>query len=594
MRAVRDDGFVPLGGYGFLSDGRAGALVAADGSVDWLAAPRMDSPPVFAKLLDPDEGGCFALAPTVDHETTQRYVPDTMLVETTFRCADSVVHVTDSLNRSTSGPLPWTELARRIHVVGDPVPMRWQVRPGSLLGTHRPWRHGHDHTPVMHVGSLMVAVVGDGAAAAPHPGGSSAAGEFTAGPDEDLLLAVVVSEAEPVPVPPAATIAARSEHTEAFWRHWCEKVHFDGPRRDEVRRSAMVLKGLTMTPEGGMLAALTTSLPEQIGGERNFDYRFTWVRDASFALDAMSGLRLSEEVHGTISWLLRAVRRTTPEVRPMYTVHGEPAPAEMSARARLRGYRGSSPVHVGNSAADQLQLGACGDLMDAVWRYTEDHGRLDQDSAETLATVADHVCDRWTDPDAGIWELSDMAHYTTSKIGCWVALDRAVRLVESGQMPSSRVDRWLCERDAVHAWTDRHCWSETKSSYTFHADTDELDAAVLLAARTHYLAGDDPRLASTISAIRTELAAGGPLLYRYTGMAGQEGAFAACSFWLVEALAATGQRDEACAVLDELLGYAGDTGLLTEEIDPSSGELLGNLPQGLSHLALIGAAMAVR
>jgi GH15 family glucan-1,4-alpha-glucosidase len=228
--------------------------------------------------------------------------------------------------------------------------------------------------------------------------------------------------------------------------------------------------------------------------------------------------------------------------------------------------------------------------MDAVWRYSCEGGFLDEEHSTMLARMVDHACDLWRGQDSGIWELGDQEHYTISKLGCWVALDRAVRLAEAGHMPTGHLHRWQQERDAVRAFVDEHCWSEAKQSYTFYAGTDKLDASVLLAARTGFLDPDDPRLASTIEAIRADLSADGALLYRYSGMEEEEGAFLACSFWLVEALAISGERDQAARLFEQLLGYPGDTGLLSEEIDPKTGELLGNLPLGLSHLALIGAA----
>ncbi len=592
----REDGYAPLSAYGMLGDCRAGALVAADGSVDWLAAPQLTHPPVCAALLDPDAGGHISLAPTAEHTTSQRYLPDTMVLETTFHCADSVVRVTDALNRSATGPLPWTELARRVEVTGDPVRLQWAVRPGHRLGTTRPWVDEHGGGIVLHAGPVLLGVVADemGEPRVEHgPTGAALTGELTAHAGARGLLAVLAVDSEPLPFPSAADIDARIDETAELWRRWTGRIDVDGPRAGAVRRSALALKALTIAPSDGQAAALTTSLPEHIGGERNFDYRFGWVRDASFAIDAQSRLGLTEEVHGSVSWLLRAVRGTAPEVRSMYTIDGEPASAEMSSLEELPGYRGSVPVHVGNSAAEQLQLGAYGDLVDAAWRFADRRGVLDPESASMLAQIIDEVCDRWQSKDAGLWELGDREHYTSSKIGCWVALDRGVRLAEAGQLPAAHVDRWRTEREAVHAWTDEHCWSVTKGSYTFHAGTDKLDAAVLLAARTGFLAGDDPRLAGTVDAVRAELGAGGPLLYRYTGMAEQEGAFVACSCWMVEALAILGRREEAGALLDELLEHTGDTGLLTEQVDAGTGGLLGNVPQGLSHLAVIGAALAV-
>lgn len=592
MSLAREDGFAPLNAYGFLSDGQAGALVAADGHVDWLAAPWMDRSPLCAALLDPAQGGTLELEPAVPYESEQRYVEGTLVLETTFRCADSVVRVTDALNRSFGGPLPWTELARRVEVVGDPVPMRWRIQLGHRLGSVRPWAERLGDTIYLHDSSARLAVVTD-RAGEPQIQDAMVSGEFIAEADAPALVALVVAEDTPLIVPEPAAVQHRLDRTVGFWREWCQEIDYDGPHADEVRRSALVIKGLTRAPMEGLMAALTTSLPERVGGKRNFDYRFGWVRDASFALDAMSRLDLFEEVQGALAWLLRAVRRTAPEVRSMYTVEGEPAPAAMDSLEWLPGYRGSRPVNVGNTAASQLQLGGYGDLMDAVWRYCSGRARLDHDDAHALATLIDHTCDIWRSEDAGIWELGNQAHYTISKIGCWVAIDRGIRLAEQQQLPTLELVRWRSEREAVHRWVDENCWSEVKQSYTFYAGTDELDVAVLLAARTGFLAPDDPRLASTIAAIRTELSAGGPLLYRYSGQQEKEGAFLACTFWLIEAMSIAGQKDEAEKLLDEALGLCGPTGLFSEEIDPADGALLGNIPQVLSHLAVIGGTLAV-
>jgi GH15 family glucan-1,4-alpha-glucosidase len=511
-----------------------------------------------------------------------------MVLETTFRCGAGEVRLTDALTVGTNGPLPWSEVARRVEAVEGDVPMHWAVRPGHRLGTRRPWAQCRGGVPVIRSGDVHLAVVTDGVGG-PEILGGQVAGSFVATPGATGLLAVVATSDEPLQVPEAAAVQGRLDRTVEHWRRWCTDVRYDGPHADAVRRSALTLKALTIAPQAGIASAMTTSLPERIGGKRNFDYRFGWVRDASFALDAMSRLGLSEEVHAALSWLLRAVGSTAPRVRTMYTLEGSPASAEMGEVETVPGYRGSRPVHVGNSAAAQLQLGAFGDLLDAVWRYTRNGGWLEEEGARTVADIADRACDLWRRKDAGIWELGDQEHYTISKIGCWVALDRAVRLSEAGQVVTPHPDRWRAEREAVRRWTDEHCWSPTKRSYTFHAGTDELDAAVLLAARTRYLSPDDDRLHSTIDAIRAELGAGGPLLYRYSGMAEQEGAFLACTFWLVEALAHAGRTAEAADVLDEALGYAGTSGLFSEEVDPQSGELLGNLPQGLTHLSVIGA-----
>lgn len=311
------------------------------------------------------------------------------------------------------------------------------------------------------------------------------------------------------------------------------------------------------------------------------------------ALDALSELGMRAEVHASLSWLLRAVARTAPDVHVFYTLGGEPASGTMSDVSALAGYLGTSPVHVGNNAAVQRQLGAYGHLMDAVWRYVEHGGRLDPATGTLVGELADRTCDLWRSKDAGLWELSQYETYTSSKVGCWVAVDRAVRFADAGQLVHAHVDRWRSVRADIHEWVDRQCWSPTKRAYTMHAGTDDLDAAVLLMARAGFCPPGDQRLNDTVDAIRTELTAGGPLLFRYSSMKGKEGAFAACSFWLVEALVHCGRREEAERQFEASLAYCNDVGLLSEEIDPTSGDLLGNMPQGLSHLALIGAACSL-
>lgn len=588
----RLDGYAPLSDYGFLGDGRAGALVARDGDVDWFAAPRLDSAPLCAALLDAADGGSMTLAPAVPYECSHRYLPDTMALERTFRCETGMLRVVDVLNLDTLQSLPWTEMVRRVEPLSGVVPMRWAVRPGHRLGHSRPWA-ATGNVPVLQVGDVQCAVLTEGVGT-PDVEASSVHGWFEAVPGRPGLLAVIVTGAHhPLPLPDLDAVRRRTDHTINAWQHWSSQIDYRGEHTDAVRRSALTLKALTDSCTGGQAAALTTSVPERIGADRNFDYRFGWVRDASFGIDAMIRLNLTQDVHRSLSWLLDAVHHTAPHVRPLYTLDGTPAPADTEPIQAVPGYRGSAPVQRGNSAAGQRQLGAYGDLMDGVWRYVHHGGRLDPACATTVAEITDQVCDLWRAPDAGIWELGDRQHYTISKISCWVALDRALRLHQAGQLPTGAAHRWQTERDTIHRWTDQHCWSDTLHSYTFYAGTDKLDAAVLLAARTHYLNGDDPRLAGTINAIRSHLSAGGPLLYRYSGTAQQEGAFTACSFWLAEALTAAGRRIEAVTVLGDMLRYSGPTAILSEQVDPSSGALLGNLPQGLSHLALIGAAKAV-
>lgn len=585
----RCDGFVPIESYGVIGDGKSVALIARDGAVDWWTAPAMDSTPVFAALLDPADGGCFILEPAVPYTAERRYLPGTNVLETTFSTGDGKVRVTDSMNQGANGPLPWTELARDIQPVSGRVPMRWQVTVGSMFHQGRPWARFRE-VPLLHAGGLLIGLLADGAGQ-PKPGLGSFHGEFTARRGRGALLALVAAENAPVVLPSAADVRRRRDASVTAWETWSSSVPFRGRGRDHelVLRSALALKLLTYAPTGAMAAAATSSLPEQIGTDRNYDYRYGWIRDTSFVLDALIQLGLTQEIQGTLAWMLSCVASTAPVIHPFYGL-GHHVP-EDEVTLRLRGYRDSVPVRHGNRAVDQPQWGNYGDLLECVWLAVDRAGaHLDAASADLLAELGNHVCDIWTEPDCGIWELEELRHNTFSKAGCWVALDRLIRLARRGQVADRDADRWRAEKKAIRAWINRHCWSERKQSYTAHAGSDDLDAALLLLARTGFLAGDDKRFAQTIEAIRAELSAG-PLMYRMSDSRSFEGTFVACSFWLVDALVRSGHQDEARTLWHELAGYASDLGLFAEEIDPSSGAFLGNMPQGLSHLAVINAAV---
>jgi GH15 family glucan-1,4-alpha-glucosidase len=590
---MRTDGFAPLRAYALLGDLRASALVAQDGRVDWLALPALDSAPVCAALLDPGGGGSISLAPTVPYEVTRRYLPGTMVLETTFTTADGILRITDALTFGALGTLPWTELARIVEVADGEVPLAWEVRPGHCLSAGKsPWGHVSQETPVLLVGDYRLAVVCDGLGdLAVATGRVAGRAVLTAG--QRAVLAVIGTETEPMLVPSADEVRGRVQRTIETWRHWSGLIAYHGRWQDLVDRSALVLKALTLKAAGSIAGAATTSLPEQPGGQRNFDYRYAWIRDSSFALDAMSRLGLSEELHAGVSWLLAAVSHEAPALRVFYALSGAPVSSEMTEVANVPGYRNSLPVNVGNGAAGQIQLGAYGHLLDAVGHYCAHGGILPSATARMLSDIVDHVCDIWRSPDAGLWELGSPEQYTSSKLGCWVALDRAVRLSDAGQIMSPHTPRWRSEREAVRAWIEEHCWSEVKQSYSFYADSDELDAAVLLMARFGYSKSEDRRLSTTIDAITTELGAGDALLYRYSGQQDKEGAFLACSCWLVEALIHAGRLPEAEGLFNQFVTHVNDVGLLTEEIDPAAGDLLGNLPQALTHLAMINAAVSL-
>ena len=582
--ARRCDRFAPIGDYGLVGDGRSVALIARDGSVDWWAVPRLDSTPPFAALLDPDGGGAIHLRPADPQaRASRRYLRDSNTLETTWTTATGTVTVVDSLNSGNAGSLPWRELARRVEATAGEVEMRFTVAPGTGLGAWRPWAEDDPRGPLLHAGEVTMGVRCDDGVAV-EVGRAEVTGRFTVADGRRVIVGIVAAHGEPLYLPDVAAIDSRVDLSVRGWQEWAEQVRAPQQRRDQVVRSALALKMLMSAPSGAIAAAATTSLPERVGGPKNWDYRFTWVRDAALTIEAMARCGLQEEVHAGVAWLLRAVRSNGPDIHVMYDLDGRLPGSER--RAPVAGYRGSRPVRLGNSAAGQTQLGVYGDLFDTVCGWVFAGHVLDVATARQLADLADRCADVWQRHDAGIWELHQNRHYTSSKMNCWRALDAAARLADRGHITGPH-GRWRQEADAIRSWVEQHCWSENKQAYTFYAGTEDLDASVLLGALFGFDRG--PRMSSTIDALRAELGAGA-LIYRYSGMQEEEQTFLACAYWQVQALIRVGRVDEARELMAELDGTANDLGLLTEMATPGTGELVGNIPQALSHLALIGAA----
>jgi GH15 family glucan-1,4-alpha-glucosidase len=585
--------YLPIRDYAVIGDGRTVALVGRNGSIDWLCLPDLDSPSVFGALLDDERGGRFALAPEEPHEVSRRYIPDTNVLETAFTTASGAVRVTDALTLPHGGLAPLRELARRVEGLAGTVRLRWRVEPRFGYGsrTARIERRGAVTVAAAGADALAVSAWDAGPS---EVDGRSVAGTFEIGQGQRALLALAAARAEPLVFPSRAAVEDRLDATIAFWPGWCEACTYQGPWKDAVRRSALALKLLVYAPSGAIAAAPTTSLPETIGGERNWDYRFCWIRDTAFTVESLLQLGCTEEAHSFFWWFMHATRLTRPKVQVLYRLDGGAHAPERTLP--LAGYRDSWPARTGNAAAGQLQLDTLGDLLDTAWVYVSRGHRIDADTGRELADVADFVCQAWSEPDHGIWEVRTAPrHFTHSKMMCWVALDRAVKLAGAGQLPARHARRWREEAERIRAFIETRCWSEGHGSYVRVADGHDLDAALLLMAVERYHDPRHPRIVSTVEAIRRELAVG-PLVYRYTGadgLRGSEGVFLACSFWLVEALALAGRSDEAARTMDALVGLANDVGLYAEEIDPTTREFLGNFPQGLVHLALVSAAVAL-
>jgi len=590
---IRRDGYLPIRDYAAIGDGRTAALVGTDGAIDWLCLPDLDSASVFAALLDAERGGRFTLAPSVAYETTRRYLPETNVLETTFTTAAGTVRVTDAMTLPHGGLSPYRELVRRVDgVVGD-VPMRWVLEPRFAYGSKHQAFTRHGCIPVAAHGRDALAVLTWDAGPV-EVGDASVRGQFRSRGGHSSLLVLSAAHQEPLVLPPRAEAESRLEATVASWRTWAGERSYDGPWRDAVVRSALALKLLVFAPSGAIAAAATTSLPEELGGGRNWDYRFSWLRDAAFTLQALLALGCSREAHAFFSWLLHASQLTHPHLQVLYRLDGRDDTDERELL--LSGYRGSSPVRIGNGARAQLQLDVYGEVLAAAAVLAEFSGGLDRDHGRRLAGIADLVGRIWRRPDAGIWEVrAEPAQFVQSKMMCAVGLDRAVALAERGYLPDANAGRWRREAAAIREFVEGVGYSEAQARYRRAAADDDVDASLLLGVLGGYDRPDAPRLVSTVDAVRRVLGRG-PLVHRYLaddGLPGEDGAFVACSFWLVEALARQGRGDEAVELMNELVGLANDVGLYAEEIDAKSGDFLGNFPQGLSHLALINAAVAI-
>lgn len=586
---LRQDGYAPIAAYAAIGNKHTAGLVAADGSIDWLCLPGFDSQSVFAALLDAERGGRWSLQPTVPFEVQRRYVECTNVLETTFETDDGVVRVTDLMSRAPARPIAWSELVRCISGAKGEVPMRWRVEPRFGFDGARPEIDRRPEGYVLRHGDLLLGLQ-CWAAGQPSVRDNGVEAEFTIAQGDEARLALASFEDRPLAWSTREDIDRRVDGTVDHWERWSRGVTYDGPAREAVVRSGLALELLISDPDGSMIAAITTSLPERLGGDKNWDYRYAWVRDTTFAMDSLLRIGYRDRVHAMLTWLLHTARRTHPRVHTFYGLDGRVH--DKSREIDWSGYRGSRPVRQGNDAGAQLQLGNFGDLIHSTWLFVNAGAKLDDETSHQLADVATLLCDLWRNEDSCIWELEDKRHYTQSKMSSWLALERAIDLAEAGELPADHAERWHTERAALREFIDNNCFDERRGIWKRDAGTDELDAAVLLVAGMGYVPPDDPRLHATIDTVRAELGRG-PLLYRYSGVEQEEGCFLACSFWLVEALARSGREAEANELMEELVALCNDVGLYAEMMDPENGEMLGNFPQALTHLSLVSAAFAL-
>lgn len=586
--------------YALLSDCHSAALVSRDGSVDWCCFHRFDARPVFARILDWERGGFSRVSTRDGSRSKRRYLPGTNVLETRIEADRGVITVSDCLpvrppgeREPPEGCHPYHQLLRVIRCDEGEVDLVVEFHPRFDYGLTVPRLELSDaRTALVYGGADALVLQSSVEMEASGACGCAADTRLRAG--EEAFLSVTYARPHELRAAPfdMSQAAARLRATVGFWQEWAARCTYDGPYRDAVERSALVLKALTHAPTGAIVAAPTTSLPESIGGARNWDYRFSWLRDAALDLYALFTLGYRDEAHAFMAWLMRTTAGQAKDLQPLYGVGGERLLPEVELDG-VEGYRGSRPVRIGNRAVRQLQLDVYGELVDTAWQYHRHGGRIDHAFWAFIQDVVAVVEQRWEEPDEGIWEVrGGRRHFVSSKVMAWVAVDRAIKLARACGLPAEQ-ERWRRLRDAIRAKVEAEGVDPGTGGFVRSFGSVEPDASNLLIPLVGFLPANDPRVRATFEAVERELAPHG-LVHRYRavdGLPDSEGAFVICSFWLVDNLALAGEIDRATELFDRILALRNDVGLLAEEIDPGSGEALGNFPQAFSHVGLIGAAM---
>jgi len=597
-----NDRYPPIADYGLIGDCRSAALVSRSGSIDWCCMPRFDSGSVLGRLLDWDRGGFCSVGPAGDEQpesVARDYMEDTMVLVTTFHMPGGVLRLTDCFTmRSADRDDAHRQILRVLEVERGSVDVLMRVLPRFDYGEVTPW--------IRHEGRQVFSAMGGDEALV-----VSSDAELYEGDEQELCARATVRaghrvrlslqfarpeevDREQPQAPAADELDARLDETVEWWRRWFTTLSVKGDGADDVRRSAAVLKALSYTPTGAIVAAPTTSLPEVIGGKRNWDYRYSWIRDSSFTVRAIADVGCEAEADSFRRFILRTAAGSVHDLQVCYGVRGERRLQEMELD--MEGYRGSRPVRVGNSAEHQVQLDVYGEILNLTWRWHKRGHSPGDDDWRFLLELVDAAAERWQEPDQGIWEWSgEPRHFVHSKALCWAAVDRGLRLAKEC-MRKAPEQRWRKARDEIREAVESEGYDKERGVFVQVFGGDDLDAALLLLPVDGFLDWDDERMVRTTDAIREELDDHG-LIRRYNGpdgIGGREGAFIPCSFWLAECLVHQGRVEEAREVFDRALATANDLGLFSEEFDTRSGEAVGNFPQGLTHLSHIAAAQALR
>ncbi|WP_092995482.1 glycoside hydrolase family 15 protein [Thiohalomonas denitrificans] len=580
------EGYLDIEEYGLIGDGAGAALVGRDGTIPWLCAPRFDSPPLFCGLLDANRGGAFTIAPEGLREARHYYLPDTGVLVTEMRSPEGLVRVTDALTFRSGANLnegvraARGELLRKVEVLEGDVPLRIDLVPRGPVDVEphgEGWRIRSRDGLEVRFGTTMPLQ------------GLSSRYVTREGDRFHLALRWARGSYRHDPISHDEVL----ENTIASWRRWIGCFDYDGPRADLVRRSAITLKLLDYLENGAIVAAPTSSLPEAIGGPRNWDYRYTWIRDAAFSVYALRGVGLTGEAQAFLAWVLDDVENPG-RLRVLYDLDGGVPPAEWMDKG-LEGYRRSAPVRWGNAAADQHQHDVFGEILDCAYQWANRGGRITPHLWSALQAFVERARVEWRKPDHGIWEVRTSGHpFTYSAALCQVALDRGARIAERLGLPGD-TEAWHMDAAAIREAILSQAWNPQHGTLTEHLGGGWLDASLLTLPLRRVVPFDHPRMVGTVEAVRQHLGAGNGLLYRYIpeaspdGLSGDEGAFLLCSFWLVDNLTGQGRVEEALALYESLCDRANDLGLLPEQIDPPSGAFLGNFPQAFSHVGLIAS-----
>lgn len=601
-RPPEEGPYPAIGEYALISDCHSAALISRAGSIDWCLLDRFDGRPVFARLLDWERGGHFQIAPERACEVEREYCGESNVLRTRFHTERGVLELTDfmpvdggdSEDEGSAEPVAHHQVLRHVRCTDGRICVLVDFAPRFDYGTTVPRIERHsDGAVVVYGGADALLFQCDMGIEPADEGSCHATAELAAGDEIRIALtryaAHRLQDAKPLS---ASDFEERLRSTIRFWSRWTRRCTYEGPHRDAVIRSALVLKGLTYAPTGAIVAAPTTSLPESIGGVRNWDYRFTWLRDATMILDSFLALGYPDEAERFGGYIWRTTAGRPEDLQIMYGIEGERLLSEVELDP-LEGYRHSRPVRIGNAASEQFQLDVPGDMLNVAERYATLSERIDENRWGFLRGVVAYVAERWREPDHGLWEIRGEPRLLThSKIMCWVAVDRAIRIARALDLEAP-LDDWMRLARKIRSVVDQNGHDPGTSSFVRELGGSVPDASLLQASLLGFCDPGDERVRATAARVREELSVD-DLVYRYRcddGLPGEEGAFLLCSFWLVDVLSQLGHSDEALELFDRLVDVGNDVGLLAEEVDPSSGSMLGNFPQGFSHLGLINSAI---